>query len=287
MTNEQLVSLIKNGINVSDNMLKLWKQNEGLIGKIACRYQRHEDIEDLKQQGYIGLCDAVEGYNLKEGVPFANYAAFWIRQSILLYLENNGNVVRIPVYRQQEQRKYKRFIHDFKMQTGRKPEDHEICYYMGINESALCDLRKSISMKQVGSLDCYTSEDGDITVGDLVADDTDVEGAALDKVEQEELGNILWPMVDGLPEEEGRVVNLLYREEKTLTAAGEALGVSATKARDIREKALRTLRRSGKTRVLKSFLPEVFESMAYRHNGLNEFSQTWTSSTELTALKMC
>lgn len=60
MTNEQLVLRIRAGENTAANMLQLWQQNQGLIGKIAGRYRHYADEEDLKQEGYFGLCAAVE-----------------------------------------------------------------------------------------------------------------------------------------------------------------------------------------------------------------------------------
>lgn len=222
-SNERLVEMIRNGTDPAGHMLQLWQQNRGLIGKIANRYEGYEDIEDLKQQGYIGLCDAVRGYDPEKGIPFANYAAFWIRQSITRYIENNGAVVRIPSYKMQRQRKYKRFLHAFEMQTGRASADYEICYYMGVDSKDLEDIRNSIRLQHAESLDRYISEEDSTTVGDLVPGDTDIENAVLSEIEKEELERILWPMVYGLPEEQGQVIHLLFREEKTLKAAGEVL----------------------------------------------------------------
>jgi len=76
MTNEQLVTLVKAGENVADNMLQLWKQNEAFISQMAIKYRGHAELEDLKQEGYIGLCNAVDHYDLSKGVSFINYAAF-------------------------------------------------------------------------------------------------------------------------------------------------------------------------------------------------------------------
>lgn len=169
MTNEQLVLLIKDGIDVSENMLRLWEQNRAFIGKIAFSYRGYEDMEDLKQQGYIGLCQAVERYRLGEAVPFINYAAFWIRQSIARYIEDNRSVVKIPVHERQRQRKYKKLLHEFEAQTGRKPTDREVCCYMGISRKVLENIKDNARMGQIGSLDSYVGEDGDMTVGELVA----------------------------------------------------------------------------------------------------------------------
>lgn len=106
-TNEVIVAKIKDGMDVSGNMLKLWQQNRGFIRMTARRYKDYENVEDLEQQGYIGLSNAVEGYRKDENVPFINYAALWIRQSMLRYIDENGSLVRIPSARRQEQRRYK------------------------------------------------------------------------------------------------------------------------------------------------------------------------------------
>lgn len=286
-SNEKLVELIRAGVDPAGHMLQLWQQNRGLIGKIAARYQGCEDMEDLKQQGYIGLCDAVKGYCPEKGIPFANYAAIWIRQSMTRYIDNNGATVRIPSYRQQEQRRYKNFVHDFEMWTGRAPADREICCYLWMDDGDLKDIRESIRMKQAESLDSYIGEGGGMTVGDLVPDDTDMEDAVLSEMEREELKKILWPMVDALPERQGQVLRLLYREGKTLRFTGRSLGIPTEQVRRQKEKALKELRYSEQGQLLKAFLPEALGSMTYRHNGIEEFNRTWTSSTELAALKMC
>ena len=88
--------MIQGGIDVSENMLQLWQQNKGFIARLAMKYTDCEDIEDLKQQGYIGLCNAVDGYRETEGTPFINYAAFWIKCSMRRYIAECGCIVRVP-----------------------------------------------------------------------------------------------------------------------------------------------------------------------------------------------
>ncbi|MFR6581366.1 MAG: sigma factor [Ruminococcus sp.] len=96
MSNKQLVLRIKAGENVADNMLQLWQQNQGFIRSIAKKYAAYEEIEDLIQQGYFGMCNAVNGYDPENGVSFLHYASFWIRQSIHGYIEDCGKIVRLP-----------------------------------------------------------------------------------------------------------------------------------------------------------------------------------------------
>lgn len=158
MTNEQLVIRIRAGIDVAENMLKLWQQNQGFIVAIAKRFQGYEDMEDLKQQGYIGLCQAVDGYNPDEGVPFINYAGFWIRQSMQRYIEDCGSVVRIPVDLRSMIGKYKKLTAAFLTQFDRKPTDRECCYYLGISHRRLDQLAKAMAMDDMGSLDVPIGE---------------------------------------------------------------------------------------------------------------------------------
>lgn len=287
MTNEQLVTLIKNKMDVADNMLKLWQQNIKFIGKIAGSYRGYEDIEDLKQQGYIGLCNAVEGYRTEEGIPFINYASFWIRQSMMRYIENCGNIVKVPTHERQRQRKYKKLLHDFEVQVGRKPTDWEICHCMQISYSVLEKMRNNAGMGQVGSLDSLINEDGDTTVGDMVPGDTDVEGFVLDKIEREELKQVIWSVVDTLPGKQPQVIRFRYKEGKTLKATGEEIGgISKEYVRTIEKNAFKELRKPSRRNKLIVFLPEAMGSTAYQHNGVGEFGRTWTSSTERAALRL-
>ena len=78
-TNEQLVTLIRAGEDPAGNMLKLWEQNKGFIAKMARKYSGYAEMDDLMQEGYLALNEAVEHYADK-GAAFLTYAAFWIRQ---------------------------------------------------------------------------------------------------------------------------------------------------------------------------------------------------------------
>lgn len=109
MSNKQLVLRIKAGENVADNMLQLWQQNQGFIRSIAKKYAAYEEIEDLIQQGYFGMCNAVNGYDPENGVSFLHYASFWIRQSIHGYIEDCGKIVRLPRHFRGKLTKYKQF----------------------------------------------------------------------------------------------------------------------------------------------------------------------------------
>lgn len=285
-SNEQLVIQIKAGIDVAENMLKLWQQNQGFIVAIAKRFRGYEEIDDLIQQGYIGLCQAVDGYNPDEGVPFINYAGFWIRQNMQRYIEDCGSVVRIPVNLRSKIGKYKRLIAAFLAQFDRKPTDQEACYYLGISSERLGKLKKAMLMDDMGSLDMPIGEGEEGSLYDLLPGQESLEDDVVEKLLQEQLRDTLWGMVDELPGQQPTVIRLRYQEGKTLKEMGESIGCSLQQASTIQNKALRAMREPRRANVLRSFMYGDIYSNALRGNGVGQFSRTWTSSTERAAIVM-
>ena len=134
VTNEQLVALIRAGENEADNMLKLWNRNKGFVFKTAKKYSGYAEMDDLMQEGYLGLCEAVRYYDAEKGVPFINYAALWIRQVMQRYIDNSGNVVRIPVHIGALVRKYKKLKSEYIKYYGMEPTDHEMSAFLVVSE---------------------------------------------------------------------------------------------------------------------------------------------------------
>ena len=283
MTNEELAVRIKNGIEAADNMLQLWQQNKAFIHMIALKYSGYAEIEDLEQEGFIGLCNAVEGYRPEECDRFINYAALWVRQAMLRYIENCGSCVRIPAHMHNKMREYRRLQSDFSSRYGRKPTDWEIKHLLGVSWENLKQIENGLNMKQTDSLsrEIVGAEGESLCLGDTIASDEDVENDVLDREQTRELSSVLWPLVDALPGDQAAVIRMRYHEAKTYKAAGAMIGGSPEKARQTEQKALRALRESGR---LKPFLPEAMGSLAYRGTGARTFNITWTSSTERAAL---
>lgn len=287
MTNEELVACIKAGVDTAENMLQLWQQNQGIIKRIAYRYQALEDVEDLIQQGYIGLCNAVEAYRQEESVPFVNYAAVWIRQNIQRYIDNCSGVVRVPVWARSEIHQLRQFESSFECETGRKPSDDEICLCMGYSQARLRQIQKSARMGHIDSLEAPVAgmETEELTLADTVADDADTEAEAISRLDGERLRMILWSMVDELPGKCPAVVRLRYQKRETLKGAGQYLGMTMEAARQWERKALRELGKPSRAWRLRPFLDETQEGAAYHTGGLALFNRTWTSSTERAAMQ--
>lgn len=86
MEQEQLVLRIRLGIDEADHMARLYESMEPVIRAMAWSYRNPYYAEDLMQEGYLGLCKAVEHFDPDVGTPFSCYAAYWIRKKMLSYL---------------------------------------------------------------------------------------------------------------------------------------------------------------------------------------------------------
>ena len=286
MTNEELVARIQSGIDEADNMLSLWQQNRGLIHAIARKYAAYEEMEDLEQQGYFGLCDAVRCYDPEAGAAFSSYAVIWIKQSLQRYIDDCSTVVRIPSGRRQEITRYRRACAAFERGYGRKPTDREISSLLGVSLEIVKHVKEAAIMEKISSLDTPLNEDTEDTVGDLQSGAEDVENSVLDAVQQEQLKAMIWPLVDALPGKQPEVIRMRYQEGLTLQECGNKLGLTGERIRQNEVKAFRELRKPSRARQLKPFLDSYIYIRALQGNGVGTFNRTWTSSTERVALKI-
>lgn len=285
-TNEELVTRIKAGIDVADNMLALCEQNKRFIHSIAKRYKGLAEMDDLEQEGYLALYDAINGYNPEPGYKFLTYAEYWIKQRMHRYIQNGGTV-RIPVHELEKLIKYKKLVNSYRIHLGRNPSRREIAAQMNVPHKVVIDLEIAAQMAKMQSMDMLLTVDEDnVTVGDMVADDVDIEADVLEYVQHEQLKAVLWPLVDALPGNQGQVLRQRFQENRTLKETGESMGVTIEQVRQLEAKALRSLGHSRKTKILKAFCDGDVFSMGIAGTGATRFNNTWTSATERAALMM-
>lgn len=187
MTNEQIVTEIRNGYSVTDNMQLLYESNLPLIKRFIKPYTAYEPIEDLLQEAYFGLIEAVQHYEISENVLFMTYAGYWIKQSVQRYLEKCGSTVRIPSHTRQKIARYKKTVQELGQELGRMPTDNEIADRMSISVGLLPELK--IQMQGVASLDTPLTDDNSLTLADTVQADYSLEDETIDKY----MPNILKP----------------------------------------------------------------------------------------------
>lgn len=283
MTNEQIVEKIRNGYSVTDNMQWLYEKNMPLIKRILKPYTAYESIEDLLQEAYFGLWEAVQHYETSENVLFMTYAGYWIKQAVMRYIENCGSVVRIPTATRQKISRYKKTVERLLQEQSRVPTDKEIADCMMITVSEVEELKQY--SQSVSSLDEPLNEDADITLCDNVQSDFDLENEMIDKIYAEHSKNELWGIVERYTSDiENKVIADRYKQDMTYRDIGIKNNISMQRAREIEHNALRKLRiGKAKRRLLEKF--EVVESGMYK-TGFNSFNQhNFTSRVEFIAIR--
>lgn len=289
LSNEQLVMRIKAGENTADNMLQLYEQVKAFIYSIAWRYRAYEDLDDLNQEGYLALYDAIDGYDPDTGNKFLTYAAWNIRQRIQRYIQDKGSSLRVPVHRQDKVQQYGKLCNQFMLESGRMPNDWETAESLNLSYEQAGRIKDLSVTSKLASLDTpIKGADGgeDTVLGDMVADPQLTEDEIIDRIQQEQLEVVLWGCVDGLENRQPGIIRKRYLENKTLQQIAEDYGVTREAVRQHEAKALRELRKPRNSRRLRPFLPETSEiySMALTGSGAGRFQRTWTSSTERVAL---
>lgn len=226
MTNEQLVTRIRAGEDVSRNMLQLWQQVKAFIHTMAMRYQGMADLEDLEQEGYIALYPAIDGYDPDKGVLFLTYAEYHISQAMRRYVLMNQGSMRLSFRAHGLAMKYKKFCNAFQLQRGQEPSDRVAAQHMSLSVDQIREIRQNMILDSVGSLDAALPDSEDLTIGDTVPSGEDLEKDAAERLDQEHLRTVLWSMVDHLPDRQPAVIRMKYQQNMTLKEIGEVYGVT-------------------------------------------------------------
>ena len=272
-------------------MAILYDQVKDFIHAMAYKYHGQGELEDLEQEGFLALYDAIDHYEAGQGVKFLTYASHWIRQRMQKYIQNTGSPLRLSAGRQEAIRKYRKFCTDFQTEQGRKPTEADLCRSLWLTLEQLREIQYDACMVTVGRLDAPVKGaegEEDTTLGELAASATDPCEELLDRLEQEELCSVLWQCVDSLPGKQPDVIRSRYKGNMTMKQCGQFCGISEAEARKQQIKALRSLRSGENAKKLRPFLPEdawIYNG-ALIGNGVERFNHTWTSSTERVALEL-
>lgn len=223
-----------------------------LVVPIAKRYYGCGlPLLDLIQEGNLGLITAAKKYDGTKGWRFSTYATYWIRQSISRALGDQSRTIRIPANMVELLGKVRKATNELTIKFKRQPTDEEIAKYL---DEDLDKIQTILDVSQaVSSLDLSVDEDGETSVGDLVADDRVENGYA--NLVKEANKQIVDDVLSTLPTREAEILRMRFginREKAmTLEEVGGHYGITKERIRQIENKAIRKLRHPARARMLK------------------------------------
>jgi len=213
-------------------------------------------LTDLIAAGNLGLIEAAKRFDPDKNVKFISYAVWWIRQAIMQTIFQQTGAVRMPVKESLFIAKVKETYEKLKEELGREPTEEEIAKRLN---TSVKKVKNALSIVRLPiSLDMPLGEGGeeDFTLLDVLSKKgtEDIEGELIEETIHKELES----MLDVLDEREKQIIKMRYglsgEEPKTLEEAGEKLGISRERVRQLEQRALKKLKAVALKKHLKDFL---------------------------------
>ncbi len=243
---------------------KMILSNLRLAYSIAKNYVRSgEPIDDLVQEGNIGLMKAVERFDWRKGFRFSTYATWWIRQQITRAIADKSRTVRMPVHLWETIRKLIREREEFEATHGRPETPEEISERTGIPPSRVRNML--VMAEDVLSLDDEVDIDGE-PLTDTIPDPMSRDPS--DFVEYASLRATLQKMLEDLDARSAEVISLRFGlnddDPMTLEEIGQRLDVTRERVRQIESKALRKLAHPTRKEILAVYMGERYADNSER-----------------------
>jgi RNA polymerase primary sigma factor len=242
-TEEELEWLAEEGRKAVDRFISA---NLRLVVSIARKYGRAQmPMLDLIQEGNTGLIRAVEKFDYSKGYKFSTYATWWVRQAITRGIAQQARVVRLPVHVVEELNQVGGARRTLERQLGRDPEPAEIATELGMDIDRVLDLM-SWGRDHV-SLDTPVDEDGDTSLGDLIAQESSPgpDLTVLDTESRDRLNTLVGLLDDRSADIVRSRYGLVDGRQHKLADIGAKHGISAERVRQLEREALQKLRRLG------------------------------------------
>jgi RNA polymerase primary sigma factor len=258
ITAEEEVELARRIKSGDDKALdKLVKANLRFVVSVAKQYQNQGlSLPDLINEGNLGLIKAAQRFDETRGFKFISYAVWWIRQSILQALAEQSRLVRLPLNQVGSLNKIKKATSRLEQEFERAPSADEIAQKLDIPEHKL-DKALRITTRYI-SMDAPIAEDEETKFLDVYVSD---ESPKTDSnLMRESLNKEIQRSLATLTEKERDVINLYYgigmNHGLTLDEIGAKFNLTRERVRQIKEKAIRRLKHTARSKLLKAYLGE-------------------------------
>jgi RNA polymerase primary sigma factor len=249
----ELAKRIKEGDQIA--LEKLTKANLRFVVSVAKQYQNQGlSLGDLINEGNLGLIKAAQRFDETRGFKFISYAVWWIRQSILQALAEQSRIVRLPLNRVGSLNKISKTFSELEQKFEREPSPEELAEVLEVTTAEVVDTMK-ISGRHV-SMDAPFVQGEENSLLDVLendGEDTPDQGLMTDSLRRE-----VQRALSTLTQRESDVITLYFglngEHAMTLEEIGEKFNLTRERVRQIKEKAIRRLRHTSRSKALKPYL---------------------------------
>ena len=248
----ELARMIRTGDRAA--LEKLVRANLRFVVSVAKQYQNQGlSLPDLIDEGNLGLIKAAEKFDETRGFKFISYAVWWIRQSILQALAEQSRIVRLPLNQVGSLNKINKAYQRFEQEHERKPSAEELAELLDIPVDKIADTLK-MSGRQV-SVDAPFVEGEDNSLIDVMVneDSPNADHTLINESLSREIDRALATLTP----READIIRKFFGigvPEKTLEEIGIEFHLTRERVRQIKEKAIRRLKSSSRSRILKTYL---------------------------------
>ncbi|MFN6946064.1 MAG: RNA polymerase sigma factor RpoD/SigA [Cytophagaceae bacterium] len=234
---------------------KLTKANLRFVVSVAKQYQNQGlSLGDLINEGNLGLIKAAQRFDETRGFKFISYAVWWIRQSILQALAEQSRIVRLPLNRVGSLNKISKTFSELEQKFEREPSPDELAEVLDVSTSEVVDTLK-ISGRHV-SMDAPFVQGEENSLLDVLENDSEVTPDS--ELMNDSLRKEVQRALSTLTQREADVITLYFglngEHSMTLEEIGEKFNLTRERVRQIKEKAIRRLRHTSRSKALKPYL---------------------------------